>query len=156
MSNPRPAALLMGGLVLLLVVELLRRRQMREKYAALWLLIGSVAVVIAIFPDLLGAVTRLLGFAIPANLLFFGGSLVLTAISVQLSLEIGFLEEKSRRLAEEVVLLRLDLQRLAVRMTPNDVAGSAGDFEVPSSDSAQDKSDRLKRGGSASPGSHGG
>lgn len=119
MSSPRPAALLMGALVLLLVVELLRRRQLREKYAALWLLIGTGAVVIAIFPPVLTTATRLLGFAVPANLLFFGGSLVLTAISMQLSLEIGYLEEKSRRLAEEVALLRLDLDRLS--------AGTGGD-----------------------------
>ena len=117
MSSPRPAALLMGALVLLLVVELLRRRQLREKYAALWLLIGSTAVVIAIFPAVLNGVTRLLGFAIPANLLFFVGSLVLTAISMQLSLEIGRLEEKARRLAEEVALLRRDVDQLSERLT---------------------------------------
>jgi hypothetical protein len=126
MSNPRPAALLMGALVLLLVIELLRRRQMREKYAALWLVIGSVAVVIAIFPDLLTVVTRLLGFAIPANLLFFGGSLVLMAISVQLSLELGFLEEKSRRLAEEVALLRLDLDRLTAESLSGGACNNQG------------------------------
>ena len=97
---------------MLLVIELLRRRQLREKYAALWLGIGTAAVLIAVFPSLLDRVTRLLGFAVPANLLFFGGSLVLTAISMQLSLEIGRLEEKSRRLAEEVALLRRDVDRL--------------------------------------------
>jgi hypothetical protein len=121
MNGPRPAALLMGMVVLLLVIELLRRRQLREKYAALWLGIGIVAVIIAAFPALLDAVTRLVGFAVPANLLFFAGSLVLTAISMQLSLEIGQLEEKSRRLAEEVALLRLDLDRLAAGVTSEHV-----------------------------------
>lgn len=105
----------MGALVLVLVIELLRRRQLREKYAALWLGIGSVAVVIALFPALLARVTRVFGFAVPANLLFFGGSLVLTAISMQLSLEIGRLEEKARRLAEELALLRSDVDRLSQR-----------------------------------------
>lgn len=132
MNSPRPAALLMGSMVLLLVVELLRRRQLREKYAALWLVIGSVAVTIAIFPNVLTSVTRLLGFAIPANLLFFGGSLVLTAISMQLSLEIGYLEEKSRRLAEEVALLRLDLDRLLVRPAQAEPAPTADVLPAPS------------------------
>ena len=112
MNGPRPAALAMGALVLLLVVELLRRRQLREKYAALWLGIGLVAVVIALFPAVLDRLTELAGFAVPANLLFFGGSLVLTAISMQLSLEIGRLEEKTRRLAEEVALLRSDVDQI--------------------------------------------
>lgn len=123
MNGPRPAALMVGALVLLLVVELLRRRQLREKYAALWLGIGLVAVVMAIFPAVLDGVTRLAGFAIPANLLFFAGCLVLTAISMQFSLEIGRLEEKSRRLAEEVALLRKEMDDLSGRGRPVSAKG---------------------------------
>ena len=112
MSGPRPAALVIGAIVLVIAVELLRRRQLREKFAAVWLVIGVGAVVIAVFPPVLDTVTRLLGFAVPANLLFFVGGMVLLVISMQLSLEVGRAEENARRLAEEVALLRLDLERL--------------------------------------------
>ena len=137
MSSPRPAALLMGALVLLLVIELLRRRQLREKYAALWLGIGCVSVLIAVFPSLLEGVTRLLGFAVPANLLFFGGGLVLVAISMQLSLEIGRLEDKVRRLAEESALLRLGLERLTERLSSPSPDGQTPDQDRPAPTSNQ-------------------
>lgn len=45
----------------------------------------------------------------PANLLFFLASMVLMVVNVQLSMEIGRLEERTRTLAEEVALLRADL-----------------------------------------------
>jgi hypothetical protein len=112
MSSPRPAALVIGAIVLVIAVELLRRRQLREKYAAVWLVIGVGAVVVGVFPAVLTTVSRLLGFAVPANLLFFVGGMVLLVMSMQLSLEVGRAEERARRLAEEIALLRLDVQRL--------------------------------------------
>jgi len=124
-SGPRPAALAMGAIVLVIAVELLRRRQLREKFAAVWLVIGASAVVIAVFPPVLDSVTRLLGFAVPANLLFFVGGMVLLVISMQLSLEVGRAEENARRLAEEIALLRLDLERLQAGVQ-NPPSGTAG------------------------------
>ena len=95
---------------LVLVFELLRRRKLREKYAAIWIVIAVATVVVAAFPQLLHDVADLVGIQTPSNLLFFGSLIVLFAVSLQLSREVGLLEEQSRRLAEEVgtLTLRLD------------------------------------------------
>jgi hypothetical protein len=128
MTATSPAAIVFGAFILLVTVELLRRRSLREKYAALWLAVSVVVVVFAIYPGALAAVSRLLGFAVPANLLFFVGGVVLTVISMQLSLETGRLEDESQRLAEEVALLRLEVRRLTERSTgPGTGAGTDGD-----------------------------
>lgn len=116
MRAASPAAMLFGAFILALTIELLRRRSLREKYAALWLAISVAVVVFAIFPGTLVGTARLLGFAVPANLLFFGGGVVLTIISMQLSLETGRLEDESQRLAEEVALLRLEVRRLGTQL----------------------------------------
>lgn len=92
---------------LILVFELLRRRRLREKYAALWIVIAIGTVVVAVFPGLLRWVADLVGIQTPSNLLFFGSLMVLFAVSLQLSREVGLLEEQSRRLAEEIGTLRL-------------------------------------------------
>ena len=88
----------------------LRRRKLREKYAALWELIAIGTVVVAAFPGLLRWTAELIGIQTPSNLLFFGSLIVLFAVSLQLSREVGLLEEQSRRLAEEVgtLTMRLD------------------------------------------------
>ncbi|GJF02247.1 DUF2304 domain-containing protein [Pseudonocardia sp. D17] len=100
---------------LVLVVELLRRRRLREKYAVIWVVISIGTLVVAIFPSLLRGVAQAIGIQTPSNLLFFGSLLVLFAVSLQLSREVGLLEEQSRRLAEEVGALRLRLDAMEKR-----------------------------------------
>jgi Uncharacterized conserved protein (DUF2304) len=80
---------------LALVFELLRRRRLREKYAAIWRWLAD-----------------LIGIQTPSNLLFFGSLIVLFAVSLQLSREVGLLEEQSRRLAEEIGTLKMRVDAL--------------------------------------------
>ena len=95
-----------------LVFELLRRRRLREKYAAIWIVIAVGAVVVAVFPQILQGVADLVGIRTPSNLLFFVSLIVLFAVSLQLSREVGLLEEQSRRLAEEVGTLTMRVDAL--------------------------------------------
>jgi hypothetical protein len=97
---------------LILVFELLRRRRLREKYAVIWVVISVGILVVAIFPGLLGGIATMLGIQTPSNLLFFTSLLVLFAVSLQLSREVGLLEEQTRRLAEETGALRLRMDAL--------------------------------------------
>ena len=83
---------------LVLVFELLRRRRLREKYAVIWVIISVGTLVIAVFPQMLRSVAGLVG--------------ILFAVSLQLSREVGLLEEQSRRLAEEVGALHLRVDAL--------------------------------------------
>lgn len=105
---------------LVLVFELLRRRRLREKYAVIWVLISIATLVLAVFPGLLRATAELVGIQTPSNLLFFGSVLVLFAVSLQLSREVGLLEDQSRRLAEEVGALHLRLDELEKQQAPRE------------------------------------
>lgn len=101
---------LLGAAVLLLVivVELLRRQQLREKYAALWLLVSTAVLFFALFPGLFARIAKGLGFGLPVNLAFALAVFVLLVVAMQLSLETGRLEDRVQRLAEEVALLRAE------------------------------------------------
>lgn len=105
---------LIGSVTTLVVLfEMLRRRHLREKYALLWGSVALMALVTTIFPGLLNRVAELLGVEVASNLLFFLASMLLLLVSIQHSYELGRLEEKARTLAEELALVRLDLdQRL--------------------------------------------
>ena len=101
---------LVGAVVAIgLILELLRRRQLTEKYAVIWLALGLAIVVLAVRPGLLDAAAELLGIAVPANLLFFASALALLLVCLQLSWETSRLEDETRSLAEEVALLRQEL-----------------------------------------------
>jgi len=109
------AAIVFGVLILIVTVELLRRRKLREKYAALWLTVSVVTLFLAIFPEPLFHVSDWLGFGLPSNLVFFAGGTVLLVISMQLSSETGRLEAETQRLAEEHALLQLEVRQLRAR-----------------------------------------
>lgn len=91
------------------VIELLRRGVLREKFAALWLLVSVAIVIMAIFPTTLTWLADLLGVEVPSNLLFLMGGVLLLLVSVQLSHEVSRVEARTRRLAEEIALLRYEL-----------------------------------------------
>jgi hypothetical protein len=101
---------LVGSLLILTgIFELLRRRQLSEKYAALWLVVGIALLVLTIVPGLLNAISRALGVAVPANLLFFVAIVFLVGVALHLSWELSRLENETRKLAEDLALLRLEL-----------------------------------------------
>lgn len=114
---------LVGSVLTLLVIfEMLRRRRLREKYAIFWVAIAMFTLAIAAFPSLLEWLSELAGVSVPTNLLFFLASMVLLLITMQLSHDLGRLEERARRLAEEVALLRMDVEAAlhAERPPPDD------------------------------------
>lgn len=103
---------LVGAVATLVVLfELLRQRRLREKYAVFWVTVALFAIVVAIFPPVLAGLAGLLGVTVPTNLLFFVASMLLLLVSMQHSYELSRLEERTRTLAEEVALLRLEIEQ---------------------------------------------
>lgn len=92
-----------------LMIELLRRRQLKEKYAVLWVVVGAGMLLLAVWPGLLDMTARLVGVKSGPNLLLFVAALLLIVVCVHLSWEVSRLEDRSRALAEEIGLLRLEL-----------------------------------------------
>ncbi len=103
--------LVSGVVVLVLMIALLQRRQLKEKYAVLWLVVAVAVAVLAVAPGLLDAVATSLGVEEPINLLLFVGVLVLLVVCVHLSWESSRLEDETRALAEEIALLRLQVEQ---------------------------------------------
>lgn len=111
MTSVHVVALVMGLVLFGGMLEMLRRRQLREKYAVLWLVVGVGSAALAIVPDLLDTVANALHVADPPNLLLFGACVVLLLVTVHLSWETSRLEDKTRALAEELALLRYQLEQ---------------------------------------------
>lgn len=113
----RFTALVGALLILLITFELLRRRQLREKYAALWLVVSVCGFIFAAAPSIMTSASEFLGFSLPVNLFFCLVGALLLLISMQFSLEMGRLEEENRRLAEELTLQSLEISQLQQRLT---------------------------------------
>ncbi|QRY41697.1 DUF2304 domain-containing protein [Microbacterium hominis] len=111
--------------ILALIFRLLLTRRLREKYALLWLVIGFAMLILTVFPSLLGRLSDLLGVEIPANLLFILALGLLIAVALHQSWELSTAEDEIRRVAEEVAILRADVERLedARRSAPGEDGG---------------------------------
>jgi hypothetical protein len=96
------AALVTVGFIL----ELVRRRQLREKYALLWLAVGLMGLLISIGRPALDATAIFLGISYGPTLLFLFSTLFLMLVCAHLSWEVSRLEEKTRRLAEEIAIMQ--------------------------------------------------
>lgn len=101
---------LTGLALLACILELLRRHQLREKYAALWLAVGSAVVPLGLFPQMLDSLARALGIVSGASLVLFAGIVLLLLVCLHLSWESSRLEEETRTLAEEIALIRTALE----------------------------------------------
>ncbi|WP_203815295.1 DUF2304 domain-containing protein [Paractinoplanes ferrugineus] len=101
-----------GVIMLVVIIELLRRRQLREKYGALWLLVAIAVLPLAFVPTLLDGFTEFLGIASGLSLFLFLSVVFLLLVTVHLSWESSRLEEETRSLSEEIALLRADVAEL--------------------------------------------
>lgn len=110
--------LILAILVCTFVIIQVRHQRMKERYAALWLIIGAIIIVLGAFPNLLNGVANFVGVALPVNLLFLLSILLLMGVSIHLTLELSRLSEKTRILAEEVAILK------ALQEQPEGAAGA--------------------------------
>ncbi|MEO8827843.1 DUF2304 domain-containing protein [Lapillicoccus sp.] len=106
-----PFALVVAVLLLLALFWLLRTQRLREKYSVLWFGVIVGVVLLTFVPSITGGLTALVGVTTPINLIFILAFLVLLVVCIQLSIEISHLEESARTVAEEVALLRLELEQ---------------------------------------------
>ena len=100
------ALIVTAAVVVLVAAVLLHRRKLREKYTFLWLIVGMVVLLLAVFPGILRWASKVAGVQVPSNLLFAVAILFLAAVCLHLSLEVTALEDESRILAEEIAILR--------------------------------------------------
>jgi hypothetical protein len=102
-------ALTAGAVVI--VLRLVLQRKLLVKYAVLWITVSIFLTILAALPEVLGAIARFLGFAVPANFLFALSIGLLLGITLQISFEVTSLEGRIQNLAEEVALLRMGAEK---------------------------------------------
>ena len=97
---------LLTAVMLGFILELVRRRYLREKYALLWLGVGAVMLAVSIGRPLVDRATDALGIEYGPSVLFAVATVFLACVAAHLSYEVSKLEERTRRLAEEIALMR--------------------------------------------------
>lgn len=89
-----------------MVLAQVRNQNMKEKYAALWLIVSAIIVVLTIFPKLLDWLAELVGIETPVNLLFLLAIIMLIGVCMHLTQQLSKMADETRILAEEVAIMR--------------------------------------------------
>ncbi len=107
----------LGAIVFIL--RLVRREALKAKYALLWLTIGLGLLVMAAVPSLLDTVSGWLGVDYEPTVWIIAGLAFLFVLSVHFSWELSRLEDRARTLAEEVALLRKQIDDSVSSSSPS-------------------------------------
>ncbi len=135
--------LLAGTSAFLLTLYWVRSRDLREKYAVIWLAVASCLLLIGLFPGLIMAFADASRLSYPAAVLFVALAAI-SLFSMSVSVSLTHQHRNSVRLMQEVALLRERLDRVS----PPQAAGGMSGL-VPAGDSTSDRGTAITASGAA-------
>jgi len=92
-------------LMLAVIFELIRSRRLHERYAILWLVTGTIILVLAVCRAALGTLADWVGIAYPPSALFVLASFFILIVLLHYSTVISKLADQNRVLAQRLALL---------------------------------------------------
>lgn len=116
-----------------LILRLVRHRNLRSKYGLLWVAVGIALVPLALFPGFVDWAARSVGVLYQPTVIMLAAIGLLLLLAMHYSWELSRLEERSRTLAEEVALLRAEMDVLRNGQRPGRTPPNGAD----NSDTAQ-------------------
>lgn len=116
---------------LIIVLRFIRRQHLSVSHSLLWLVLGIAGIAAALIPSWVFALSGLLGFELPANLIFFVCIFFLIVAVLSISMVASSQADMIRGLVQDVSLLTqrvemLERQQRLQGVTPED-AEAAGE-----------------------------
>jgi len=112
--------MLLGGVTAFcLTIYWVRSRELREKYALLWILAAVVLLLVGLFPDVLKRLAEACHLSYPAAVLLIALAAIYV-FSFTVSVSLSHQYRRNVRLTQELALLKHRLARLEARLGPGD------------------------------------
>jgi hypothetical protein len=113
--------------VFLIVIEIVRRRLLKERYALIWLFTSFAILTLSVWRELLHIMAQAFGFYYPPSFLFLAGLGFLHLIVLHFSIVLSKLTEKNKRLAQELGIMRDELQKVQKSIKRGEDSATAHD-----------------------------
>ncbi len=110
--NSQLFAILIAAAIFLLVLNLIRRQKMTFKYSMAWLSACSIVLVFSIKPDWLFSLSKLAGFQLPSNFVFFCLLVFFVCLTLLLTVYINEQNNRGESLAQSVSLLEYRIRKM--------------------------------------------
>lgn len=125
--NAETMMLIGAAIAFAVTLKWVRSREMREKYAVMWLLVGTLLLLCGLFPKTLMRFADQAQLSYPSAVLFIALAIVYL-FSLSVSLSLSRQHRITTRLLQEIAILRYDVQEL--RKGSVDVGAPGGDAET--------------------------
>ena len=99
--------------LMILVLELVRRQKLGEAYSIIWLILGTIILVFSLFRNLQVMLAHWVGVYYPPSLLLGIMTFLQLGVLLYLCVAISRLENRSRKLAQQLALLEYYLKRVS-------------------------------------------
>lgn len=128
--------ILVAVMIAVVVLYYVRKWRLREEYSLLWLALIGAMLLLAAFEDITVWVADALDVAYAPSIIYFVALAIVAAMLFHYSLEISRLSDQSRRLAQEVSLLRSRLEKPETRAGHSDGEVEGRDTRRPQPDAS--------------------
>ncbi|MHA6483036.1 DUF2304 domain-containing protein [Paenibacillus sp. strain BS8-2] len=99
------------------ITRMISRYKLDLKYALLWIFLGSVVVLISIFPKIVGMISNLLEIETPVNGLFLLSIILILIILFNLTLALSTSHNKIKNLSQELGIYKQELIDLKAKLS---------------------------------------
>lgn len=108
-----------GSLAFLaMILRLIKTKMLKEAYAILWLLFGTVFLISSVWKKGLDYLAALAGIYYPPALLFLIMIIALILVLIQFSIVVSSQNDKIRQLSQEIALLTIQANKQAKTELP--------------------------------------
>ncbi len=91
-------------IALIVIVNMIRRKSLELRYALAWLVVGISVLVLDLFPGAMEWLSKMMGIALPSNMLFFLGFCFALGIIFILTVAVSRLSIRIKNLTQELAL----------------------------------------------------
>lgn len=111
-TNLRIALIVITLIYLTLLLKKIKHKKMQLSFSTFWIVSAALLIVATAIPNLIESLTRLLGFEIPANMLFCITIFVAFYLIFNLTVKLSNEYQKNTLLIQEVSLLKERVKKL--------------------------------------------
>lgn len=112
--------ILITVIYLFLIIKLIKKRELNINFSIFWIGAGvaliTALIIMLIVPGVMGKISRILGFEVPANMVFCVSIFVLFYIGLDLTWKISKENKKNIKLTQEISLLRERINKLEAKI----------------------------------------
>ena len=95
-----------------LILKSIRKKKLQISFSVFWLITGGVLIIALLIPNLVESIATLLGFEVPANMIFCITIFVAFYLIFNLTVALSKENRKSTLLIQEISMLKSRIEKL--------------------------------------------